>query len=265
MSSTNPSNWSKIITIWDVAGPQSIPIIQKAIQQRKDSCAYASIGSHIEYNVRIAYANQAYQGIPLPSERLVDDKKWEMNATAIVGDTVRDPWLLLKDAKVNGVPLFNGLTFKIDEHYHFKKCDPVAMKNILQSCTLLVVFEVRDDYSRDGEIPYMGRGTMVKDFYDKPYTHAVVVVGEYKDDSLFAPGETKEPLWVYQNSDGDKDKSFLGNGLNVVRHGLLIGAYCGETYPTNVLLDKIEAGKVKSFRKTGRVLPEILTKKRKVP
>ncbi|XP_074289854.1 uncharacterized protein LOC141615364 [Silene latifolia] len=262
MSSINPPNWDKILFIWDFAGPQKIPIIQEAIQQRKDCCAYAAIGSHIEYNVRIAYANQ---GISLPSERLVDDKKWETNLTTIVGNPVRDPWLLLKDAKANGVPLFNELTFNTDENYHFKNCDPVSMKNVIRSYTLVVEFVVRDDYSHNGETPYMGRGIVLKKRDNKPHTHAVVVVGEYEDDSLFTPNETIEPLWVYQNSDGDKDKSFLRNGLNVIRHSLLIGAYCGESYATNVLLDKIEAGKVKSFRQTKRVNPEILAKARKAP
>ncbi|MDP1165168.1 hypothetical protein, partial [Klebsiella pneumoniae] len=76
----------------------------------------------------------------------------------------------------------------------------------------------------------MGRGDLVKNKTTGNIEHhAVVVVGEYKDDGLFAPGEAVEPLWIYQDSNirGEGD---LGKGLNVVRHRLVKEVYFAKIY-----------------------------------
>ncbi|KAK9742380.1 hypothetical protein RND81_03G168600 [Saponaria officinalis] len=249
---------NNLVLFWEQV--RGIPIIQEAIQQNEGSCALAAISTHIGYNLRISYVWDVRIPVNIPAGILVDHLKWEEEIKKLVGEPVKNLTVLFEDAKVNGVPLWNGMRLKIDNSYRIMPLNEGALRTELWKYTVLAVLRIHEDYSEHGEMPYMGRKGIMKDKYGNMETHTVVLVGEYRDNSLFAENEATEALWIYQNSDGIRELSFLDNGLNVVKNSLVLEAYCIEIYASNPLLEQEAVNMLQrtGLRQEARAVPEVL-------
>ncbi|KAL6552173.1 hypothetical protein OROGR_008327 [Orobanche gracilis] len=157
------------------------------------------------------------------------------------------------------VPFWNRTTHCINatERVSSGELNVVGMRKLCLNNILAVgVIVIKTDYPNYANRPYLGldaKGKMAEETVDnngKPYTHAVVLVGEYKASNGHDPYGLKPDIYlIYQNSPTKNIlgvQSLLPNGMNILYPDLVIEAYYGVSFAPNALAPQSDASGIAS-------------------
>ncbi|KAL6583133.1 hypothetical protein OROMI_005211 [Orobanche minor] len=157
-----------------------------------------------------------------------------------------------------GVPLWNGTTHCINamERVSSRELNVAGMRKLfLNNIPAVGVIVIRTDYPNSAQRPYLGldeEGKMAEKIIDnngKAYTHAVVLVGEYKASNGDPYGLKPGIYWIYQNSPTKNIpgvQSLLPNGMNILHPDLVVEAYYGVSFAPNALAPQSDAWRISS-------------------
>ena len=236
-----------------------------------DLCSFPATTRQIEYDMRICWAKAGYH---IRDGPLFLHKTWYKQLKSMFPNKIGSwkPWDLLEQAcglEVKnphrsirrGCPLWNGTYYCLNEIHIVDKgaINVEYMRKLFKNNRPVVaVIEIRGDYPRYTESPYLGvneNGQLEELMYHpdgKRVTHAVVLVGECEVEEVNIYGIDKGIYWIYQNAlvegQGVGTSSFLPNGMSILHPRVVIEAYLGISYPPNVLALPEHAKKILDFQ-----------------